>query len=388
MENNPKDFENEIIEPMVLPFEEEPEEDIVKEIKKDRIKKKHRRKKKLIIKSVVWVTLIVILSVALSAAIIVFTGEYFGIGANRGREVVVEIERGMSTHQIAAELKEAGAINSELAFRIYSRLKGYDGKYSFGVYNFNNEVGYEGLAEMLMNDGAEGISVLVTIPEMANVDEIAVLLETAGVCTAADFKYEINYGEFDNSFVKDIPSKMVHYRFEGYLFPDTYYFYSYESKECAHLAVKKMLDRTEEVLTGEKIEKINQGEYSLHEILTMASIVELEASGAPHEMGNVAQVFYNRLSSKDFATLGSSPTRKYPYGNGSYNTYVCKGLPVGPLCSPSLKAIEAAIYPNTEQKATYFVTDKLMNFYYNTSLSAHNSTIAKLQRENNWIYED
>lgn len=388
MENNPKDFENEIIEPMVLPFEEEPEEDIVKEIKKDRIKKKHRRKKKLIIKSVVWVTLIVILSVALSAAIIVFTGEYFGIGANRGREVVVEIERGMSTHQIAAELKEAGAINSELAFRIYSRLKGYDGKYSFGVYNFNNEVGYEGLAEMLMNDGAEGISVLVTIPEMANVDEIAALLETAGVCTAADFKYEINYGEFDNSFVKDIPSKMVHYRFEGYLFPDTYYFYSYESKECAHLAVKKMLDRTEEVLTGEKIEKINQGEYSLHEILTMASIVELEASGAPHEMGNVAQVFYNRLSSKGFATLGSSPTRKYPYGNGSYNTYVCKGLPVGPLCSPSLKAIEAAIYPNTEQKATYFVTDKLMNFYYNTSLSAHNSTIAKLQRENNWIYED
>ncbi len=366
---------------------EEPE-DIVKTIKRDRLKRKNRKKKKMILKSVIWVTLIVILSVALSAAIIVFTGEYFGIGASRGREVVVEIERGMSTRQIATELKEAGAINSEIAFRVFSKVKGYDGKYSFGVYTFNNEIGYEGLAEMLMDTGASGVSKLVTIPEMASVDQIAELLEEAGVCTASDFKYEINFGEFDNSFIKDIPAKMVHYRFEGYLFPDTYYFYSYDSKECAHLAVKRMLDRTEEVLGEEKLNAIKQSGYTLHEILTMASIVELEASGAPNEMSNVAQVFYNRLDSKEFATLGSSPTRKYPYGNGSYNTYVCKGLPVGPLCSPSLKAIEAAIYPNKNQNATYFVTDKSMNFYYNTSLSAHNSTIAKLQRENNWIYED
>ena len=366
---------------------EEPE-DIVKTIKRDRLKRKNRKKKKMIVKSVIWVTLIVILSVALSAAIIVFTGEYFGIGASRGREVVVEIERGMSTRQIATELKEAGAINSEIAFRVFSKVKGYDGKYSFGVYTFNNEIGYEGLAEMLMDTGASGVSKLVTIPEMASVDQIAELLEEAGVCTASDFKYEINFGEFDNSFIKDIPAKMLHYRFEGYLFPDTYYFYSYDSKECAHLAVKRMLDRTEEVLGEEKLNAIKQSGYTLHEILTMASIVELEASGAPNEMSNVAQVFYNRLDSKEFATLGSSPTRKYPYGNGSYNTYVCKGLPVGPLCSPSLKAIEAAIYPNKNQNATYFVTDKSMNFYYNTSLSAHNSTIAKLQRENNWIYED
>lgn len=366
---------------------EEPE-DIVKTIKRDRLKRKNRKKKKMIVKSVIWVTLIVILSVALSAAIIVFTGEYFGIGASRGREVVVEIERGMSTRQIATELKDAGAINSEIAFRVFSKVKGYDGKYSFGVYTFNNEIGYEGLAEMLMDTGASGVSKLVTIPEMASVDQIAELLEEAGVCTASDFKYEINFGEFDNSFIKDIPAKMLHYRFEGYLFPDTYYFYSYDSKECAHLAVKRMLDRTEEVLGEEKLNAIKQSGYTLHEILTMASIVELEASGAPNEMSNVAQVFYNRLDSKEFATLGSSPTRKYPYGNGSYNTYVCKGLPVGPLCSPSLKAIEAAIYPNKNQNATYFVTDKSMNFYYNTSLSAHNSTIAKLQRENNWIYED
>jgi len=379
-------FEGEVFE-NVSEILEEPE-DIVKTIKRDRLKRKNRKKKKMIVKSVIWVTLIVILSVALSAAIIVFTGEYFGIGASRGREVVVEIERGMSTRQIATELKEAGAINSEIAFRVFSKVKGYDGKYSFGVYTFNNEIGYEGLAEMLMDTGASGVSKLVTIPEMASVDQIAELLEEAGVCTASDFKYEINFGEFDNYFIKDIPAKMLHYRFEGYLFPDTYYFYSYDSKECAHLAVKRMLDRTEEVLGEEKLNAIKQSGYTLHEILTMASIVELEASGAPNEMSNVAQVFYNRLDSNEFATLGSSPTRKYPYGNGSYNTYVCKGLPVGPLCSPSLKAIEAAIYPNKNQNATYFVTDKSMNFYYNTSLSAHNSTIAKLQRENNWIYED
>lgn len=366
----------------------ETEEDIIKAIKKEKHAKKRSKSRKKLIKTLVWILVIVFLSVGIASAVIIGTGEYLGIGPGRGKDVVVEIEKGMSTKQIAAQLKKSGAINSEIAFRLYSKVKGLDSKFSYGVYTFNNEKGYEDLAEMLMKEGAKADSVSVMIPEMSTIDDMAKILEEKGVCTAEDFKNEVNYGEFNNSFIEDLPTEKVYYRFEGYLFPDTYDFYCYDSKACAHLAVQKMLDKMEEEFDSKNIEKAKSMGYSIHEILTMASIVELEAGSSPNEMANVAQVFYNRLASSDFSTLGSSPTRKYPYGNGRYNTYECVGLPVGPLCAPSHKSIEAALNPNTEQKATYFVTDKNMNFYYNTSLSAHNATIAKLQRENNWIYED
>ena len=364
------------------------EDDIVKIIKKE--EKAERRKRKLrkrIIKNIIWMIVIVLLSVSLATVVIVGAGEYFGIGPGRGRDVTVEIEPGMSTREIAEALKASGAINSSTAFRIYSRITGNDGKYSYGVYTFTNELGYDELCDMLMTQGKKADSVTVTIPEMASIDDMAALLEENGVCTAKDFKYAVNYGEFKNDIIKDIPVDNVYYRLEGYLFPDTYDFYCYDSEECAVLAVQKMLDKMEKEFGKGMIERAEEMDYSVHEILTLASIVELEAGGSPDEMANVAQVFYNRLNNSSFTTLGSSPTIKYPYGNGKYNTYECVGLPVGPLCAPSLNSIKAALYPNEKQTATYFVTDKSMNFYYNDSLSDHNATIAKLQRENNWIYE-
>ncbi|MBR6902419.1 MAG: endolytic transglycosylase MltG, partial [Clostridia bacterium] len=291
------------------------------------------------------------------------------------------------TVKIAEKLKESGAVKIPVFFRLYSKLKGYESRYKYGVYEFNNELGYSGIAQMLMNEGAKADSVKVTIPEMASVDDIAKILSEAGVCSKSDFLYEVRNGKFNIDFVKEIPADSVYYRLEGYLFPETYDFYCYDSKECAHLAVLKML----ETLNG-KIEplreSINQSGYSFHEIMTMASIVELEAGGSPGEMSNVAAVFFNRLKSKDFATLGSSPTRKYPYGDGRYNTYVCEGLPVGPLCSPSFNSIKATLNPTKDFEYYYFVTDASMKFYYRKTLNEHNAIIAKLKAEKNWIYED
>ena len=240
---------------------------------------------------------------------------------------------------------------------------------------------------MLMSEGAKADSVKVTIPEMANVDDIAKILSEAGVCTKSDFLSEVRHGEFNIDFVKDIPEDSVYYRLEGYLFPETYDFYCYESKECAHLAVLKMLNTLKERIEPLK-KSIESSEYSFHEIMTMASIVELEAGGSPGEMSNVAAVFFNRLKSKDFDTLGSSPTRKYPYGGGRYNTYVCKGLPVGPLCSPSFNSIKATLNPSKDFDYYYFVTDASMKFYYRKTLKEHNAIIAKLKAEKNWIYEE
>lgn len=340
------------------------------------------------IKSIVWMAVIFAVSIFLAFVIILFASEYLGIGFNKGGECTVEITQGMSTAKIASELQEQGAISSSLMFRIYSKLAGYDGSYKYGVYTFANELGYKDIARMLQTEGAKAQTVRVTIPEQANVDDIMKLLEENGVCTKADFRNAVKNGKYDFDFVDQIPVSEVHYKFEGYLFPDTYDFYCYDSSECAELAIRKMLQNLDDKLTAEVRKNIKESGYTLHEILTMASIVELEASAAPSEMANVAAVFYNRLESPDWQgprLLQSDPTMKYPYGSGRYNTYQTEGLPPGPLCSPSANAIMGASSPTKNFTATYFVTDDVMKFYYNNSLSAHKKTIANLKSQGKWV---
>lgn len=341
-----------------------------------------------LLKTLIWVLCIIIVSVGLAFGAIYAGADYMGIGFGRGKECTIEIEQGMGTAQIAEELKECGTVKIPLLFRTYTKLKHYDGQFKYGVYTFNNEAGYEALSKMLIEEGAKAESVHVTIPEMSSIDDIAKILEDNGVCTKSDFLNEVQGGDFDYDFVKDIPEEKVYYRLEGYLFPDSYDFYNFDSKECAHLAVDKMLKTLDQKLTTDIRQKISDSGYTLHEIMTMASIVELEAGGSPDEMANVAAVFFNRLKSDEFSTLGSSPTRKYPYGNGRYNTYEAAGLPPGPLCSPSLNSIKATAEPTENFNYYYFVTDASMKFYYNKTLAEHNSTIARLKAAKNWIYED
>lgn len=357
--------------------------------KKEKSKRRKNNAKKSI-KTAVWIIVIFAISILLAFSILLVASEFLGIGLNRGNQCVVEIEKGMGTAKIAAELKEQGAISSELLFRLYSKVSGKDGTYQYGVYTFKNELGYGEIAEMLQTEGAVAQSVKVTIPEQASMDDIMKILEDSGVCTKSDFRNAVKNGTYDFDFVAEIPVAEVHYKFEGYLFPDTYEFYNYDSAECAELAIRKMLQNLDSKLTAEVREQIKQSGYTIHEVLTMASVVELEASASKKDMPKVAAVFYNRLQSPDWQgprRLESDPTMKYPYGNGRYNTYKTEGLPPGPLCAPSESAILAAASPEKNFTATYFVTDNVMNFYYNNSLSGHQKTINNLKSQGKWYVE-
>lgn len=363
---------------------EEPGENIYRAPQSKPKAKKAKTKK---FGSVMWVLIICAVSVALAAFIIVFSSEYLGIGFGKGGECIVDIRSGMGTAQIAEELENSGAINNAFMFRLYSKLAGKDGTYKYGVYTFKNELGYKELASMLQTDGAKAETVRVTVPEGSKVDDIIKLLETNNICSRQDFRNAVLNNSFDDfDFVAAIPKDKVYYQFEGYLFPDTYEFYCYEDKaECAKLAIRRMLENTAEKLTDSVRKRAEEMGRSVHEVLTMASIIELEASSAPEEMANVSAVFYNRLSWDEPHFLGSSPTADYPYGDGRYDTNRNEGLPPGPLCAPSAKAIEAAVNPTENFTATYFVTDSEMNFYYNNTLAAHNKTIADLKNKGKWL---
>lgn len=344
---------------------------------------KKKKKRAGCLGSVIWVLVILLVAGGISFGAIMAGSDLLGIGKND--IVQVEIEKGASTEDIANTLKEAGAIKFPSLFRLYSKLKKYDGKYKYGVYEFNTEIGYSGIMNQLQTEGAQAEMAEVRIPEMATIDQIMTLMEEAGVCSKDNFKTAMQTGTFSESFVGDIPVEKVYYRLEGYLFPDTYKFIKEDSVKGATRAIQQMLKRMDEKFPQSwRKQAVEQGS-NMHNILTMASIIEMEASSSPDEMANVSAVFYNRLQWNEAKLLGSSPTANYPYGDGRYDTNKTEGLPPGPLCAPSEKAIEAALNPTEGFTATYFVTDSDMKFYYNSSLADHNKTIKDLKAKGKWL---
>ncbi len=369
-------------------------------------KNKKAKKGSSIIKNIIWILSIIVVSVALAGSVIIGLFDYVGLGFGRGEAVQVDIPYGSSTVAIAEKLEESGAVKMPIFFRIYSKLKGYESQYKYGLYTFSSDIGYSNIADMLMNDGAKAESVKVTIPEGTGINDythivdgeektikgIATILEEKGVCERSDFIYALNEVELDSKLLKNCNDGRTYYTLEGYLFPDTYEFYSYDSEECARMVVEKMIKQTESKITDDMYKRAEELGYSMNEILTLASIVQMESGQSIEHMPSVAAVFYNRLDSKDFSTLGSSPTcyygESFKNDDGRYDTYKAKGLPPGPLCSPGIDAIKAVLYPaNDKEGFYYFVTDKDGNFYFHKTLAEQNATIAKLKQGDNWVYE-
>lgn len=348
--------------------------------------KKHQRKG--CATALIWVLCIVAVSVGLAVGALVLIADFLGVGKSGTAQV--EIKQGTSSAAIARQLDEAGVIRFSTLFRLYTKLMGFDGTFKYGVYTIDKESGYESIAQTLQEEGAKAETVKVTIPEFAGMDEIRKRFVAAGICdedqfreAASDLSY---YSEID--FVQEIPVEQVYYKLEGYLFPDTYEFYKYGSTDCARQAIKKCLILMEEKLKPYRKE-IEKSDFTVHEILTLASIIESESGNAGDEdRAKVSAVFYNRLNGVNWEgpkKLQSDPSTKYPYGNGRYDTYEIEGLPPGPIGSPSVRSIYAAIHPEKNFKYTYFVTDKNGKFYFNDTLSAHNKTINKLKSQGLWM---
>ena len=372
----------------------------------DNKSKKKKKKKRSVIKNVIWILSIFVVSIGLAFGIIYVGADFMGIGFGRGENVGMNIEMGTPASKVAEQLKETGAVKVPLFFRVYSKLKGYDSQFKYGFYSFNTEAGYETLAQMLINEGAKAESIKVTIPEGTGIHDyvknvngenvtvsgIGTLLEKAGVCTKSDFLIALQNVKYDSKLLKNVNVGKTYAELEGYLFPETYEFFAYDSEECAKLVVERMINETEKRITDAMYQRAEELGYTMNEILTMASIIQMEAGKSTSEMANVAAVFYNRMGDSDAGgKLGSSPTCYYGTFNKNdddrYDTYKIKGLPPGPLCSPGIDAIKAALYPTENSPYYYFVTDKNGKFYYHKTYNEQQKTVNKLQQGNNWVYE-
>ncbi len=230
------------------------------------------------------------------------------------------------------------------------------------------------------------LTAVVTFPEGYTVKQIAELLEENNVCTAQEFIDLANNSSYlkglEYSFLKQIPNyKERPFMLEGYIFPDTYEFYT---NEGAQAALTRFLDNTEEKLTAEYKAQAEATGYTMDEILAIASIIQEEA-GDPQHMPNVSSVLHNRLEDEAFGILQCDVTINYindcvkdsPYIKAdvdkvseNYNTYKCYGLPLGPICNPGTHAIEAALYP-PKTNYYFFVTDEDWNYYYAETFEEH-----------------
>ncbi len=382
-------------------------EDTTTDTKPQKKNKKRKKSKKgsFPVKDIARVLSIILISVLLGFGILYAGADFLGIGFGRGKECEINIKQGASATQIAEQLNEEGVVKIPLFFRLYAKIKGYDDDFKYGLYTFNSEAGYDTICEMLTTEGAKAETVTVTIPEGTGINDytknvngedvtvkgIATILEEKGVCSKSDFLAAIEEADLSSKLLSNADNTKTYHTLEGYLFPETYSFYSYDdSAECAKLAVKRMLEESEKRITDEMFEKADKLGYSMNEVLTLASIVQMESGQNSKEMPKVAGVFYNRLKSNSFPTLGSSPTCYYgdsfKYDDGRYNTYNIQGLPPGPLCSPGIDAIKAVLNP-VSSNYFYFVTDSKGNFYYHKTLAEQEKTISKLQNNNEWIYE-
>ncbi len=225
----------------------------------------------------------------------------------------------------------------------------------------------------------------LTFPEGFTAHDIGARLEENEVCSEKEFINALNTVNFGYEFEEKIPQDENRYiKLEGYIFPDTYYFFKDENPESV---ARKFLAAFNKRVTSDYYERMEEMGLTLDETLTLASIVQKEASN-PEYMADVAAVFYNRLDASDiFPRLESDVTINYvendikPYITetnqdmyDAYNTYECTGLPVGPVCNPGLDAIKAVLYPSSHDYY-FFISDKDGNYYYAETVGEHEANI-------------
>lgn len=277
-----------------------------------------------------------------------------------GQTITITIPDGAGTEEIATILKENKLINSVFGFKLTSKLEGFDGTYKQGTYDVDTGLTKRQIMELLQS-GKVAANLKITIPEGYNVQQIAEKVAETEICTAEEFISECNNGTFDYDFLKDLPER--EYKLEGYLFPDTYFLHE---SMTAHDIINAMLARFDKMYTKEYQKAVEESEYSLDEIVTIASMIEKEIKVAD-ERPKAAGVIYNRL--KKEMSLGIDATVLYAVGKTSgeltqedlnmdspYNTRKNQGLPLGPISNSGESSFKAALYPE-ENNYLYYVVE-------------------------------
>ena len=306
-------------------------------------------------------------------------------------EVKITIPKESTYLSISNLLKENNLIRSESFYKIYIKIF-KPTNLKAGIYTLNRNMNVKEIVDTLEGN-VKSEEITITIPEGKHIEEIAEIISSKINMSKEDILLYWQNEEVLNSlidkywFLTDVIKKEgIRYSLEGYFFPDTY---SILKESKIEDITYKMLDKMDEVLSKYK-EEISNSKFNVHEILTLASIVEHEAI-LDSDRPMIAGVFINRLDKsmklQSCATVGYAINEwklSYDYSDlqtdSPYNTYFYEGLPIGPGNMPGELSIEAVLRP-TKNDYYYFlanVNDKdSKKTYYSKTYSEHRQKCVK-----------
>ncbi len=299
------------------------------------------------------------LGILLVFTIICWPANPFDLSSKR-----LEIPKGTSVRAVQSILKDNSILPRVTAFRLIVRSFGIQNRIKAGEYSFSpSDPLPRVITKLIVGETVPPQEIRVTFPEGTSIYKMGIILKENGFDNWQEFQGLVNEGitaalrERHWTIFKFVPSESL----EGYLFPDTYLIFKNASVE---VLAEAMLQRFEEVVLPLWERAKRDTKMSLHEVLTLASIIEKEARQS-YERPKISSVFHNRL--RIGMALAADPTIKYALERPSkrvyfdqlsvkspYNTYKRRGLPPGPICNPGLESIKAAIYP-AKTEYLYFV---------------------------------
>ncbi len=334
-----------------------------------------------LLKGIVYIVAVLVISVFLSWTIIEIANDVFAF-VKSDEAVTVVIEEDMTATDVAQMLHASGIIKYPTMYELYVRLKDESTNYLVGEYEVSPSMNYGDINDMFTYIAYTREQVSITIPEGYTVDQIIDLLVENGVGTREGFVAAINEYDYDYRFMEgldDLDPERT-YRLEGYLFPDTYFFF----KDMSEVdAINKFLVNFERKVSEEYYERADVLGMSMDDLIILASMIQAEGISMT-DFENISSVFHNRLANpRTYPKLQSDATLQYILDkrktaltasdlqiDSKYNSYKYNGLPPGSICNPGLDAIVCALYP-AETKYYYFLADGRGNTYFSETLEEH-----------------
>ncbi|MBQ0101596.1 MAG: endolytic transglycosylase MltG [Firmicutes bacterium] len=353
-----------------------------------------------LVKALIFIVAIVVVSGFISVFAITRANDVFAF-VKSGSDVTLNITGSETVDDIANLLADKGVIKYPSIYKLYVKIKKKTTVYKEGEYTVNPSMNYDKLNATLANIvSKERSTVVVYIPEGSTVKDVVDLLVNKYHLSTEEELYDaIDNADFDFWFVEALGKKKPErtFRLEGYLYPDTYYYYSDAS---ASTIIYKMLSNFENKLKTtfgktyrEDIERLcTERQLTFDEIITIASMVQMEAK-YDYEYGRVSSVFHNRINnpSVTYGLLGSDATIQYILEkrtaeltqeqletDSPYNTRLYRGLPPGPISNPDYLAINYAFYPDTTSYY-YFVSQKDGTSLFASTYSQHLENVRQVE---------
>ncbi|WP_214628825.1 endolytic transglycosylase MltG [Paenibacillus agaridevorans] len=283
----------------------------------------------------------------------------------------VAISRGMSANSVADTLEENGIIKNSFVFGYYLQLKDEGSRFQAGLYEMSPGMDNAAIiAKLNAGDTIAEETIRFTIPEGYTVLQIADKLAADGLINKEKF---LDVAENGRSWANAESAQAIpdddklHKRLEGYLFPETYELKKDSTEEQIITRMLQETDRKLAALPEDWQDAMEASGRTLHEIMTIASLIEREVV-VDEERALVSSVIYNRLAKPMRLQIDAAvqyaldePKERLLTKDleidSPYNTYKNDGLPPGPIASPSLASIEAAIYPS-QSDYLFYVTKK------------------------------